>query len=406
VKTAGCFPVLVSCLLIAQAARAATRDVRAPLVILTAQGSKDTETTAFISSLRALAAEIGIVVSTEEVATLQEVRDAMLAEARGQRKPCLVAWISRENHLRRIHLFDPWSNQLRTRTIEVGASATANAESLALILRAELLAYFHEPVAAPSPVSPRPPPPAEPPPSEPPLPESRLAEPPLPESTLPEPSPSESPPPEPSPSESPPPEPSPSESPPPEPSPSESPPHPLPARGARWAASASYALGTFLRGQSLLQGAQLGLQHMWTHLRIGVGYGLFPGQNVPGQDTAITVRRHPVALDVGYASREHHRLRWVAETVLIGDWVSRQTSRAKLPLSAQPDAVHLLVGLGVRGRQELRLFRSLALALALGAEVPLNPIKFQIARGTRTETVASLAPVRFCIEVGIKVSAF
>ena len=148
-KTGGALPPLVACLLMAQAGRASTRDAHEPLVILTEQGSKDAEDTAFIASVRALAAEIGIVVSTEEVPSFQAVRDTLLAEARGQRKPFLVAWILRENNLRRIHLFDPWNNQLRTRTIEAGASATANAEALALILRAELLAYLHEPPPPP-----------------------------------------------------------------------------------------------------------------------------------------------------------------------------------------------------------------------------------------------------------------
>jgi hypothetical protein len=315
------------------------------LVILTEQGRKDAEDTAFFSSVRALAAEIGIAVSTEEVPSFQALRDTLLAEARGQSKPFLVAWILREDRVRRIHLFDPWKNQLRTRTIEAGTSATANAETLALILRAELFAYLQDQAPAPPPPPPPPPAPAPPPPPPPP--------------------------------------------PPPRPDPS-------------WAAAASYILGTFLRDQGLQQGAQLGLWHLGPHLRMGIGYVLVPGQDVHVQDVTMTVRRHPVDLDVGYASRQRHRLRWVAEAFLSGDLVSRHTSFAAPPLSAQPDGRRFLLSVGGRVRGELRIFRN----LAVGAEVPLNPYDFQVSRGTVSQTVARLSPVRVIAGLGISVMGF
>lgn len=326
---------------LAQAAGARTADQ--PLVILTEEGQKDAEDAAFFSSVRALAAEIGIAVSTEEVPTFQAVRDALLAEARQESKPFLVAWILREEGTRKIHLFDPWKNQLRTRTIEAGASATANAETLALILRAELLAHLNEPEPAP------PPPPAAPP-SPPPTPPPRLA--------------------------------------------------------PGWAAALSYWVGTFLRNQSVQHGARLGFWHLWPHLRVGVFYGLVSGQDVDAEDVTMTVRRHPFDVDVGYAFGEHHRLRFVAEAVLSGDVVTRHTSSAVAPLVAQPDARRLLLGVGARGRTELRLFRNLAFHLALGAEMPLAPHDFQIVRGTTSTTVARLSPVRVNAELGVSLYAF
>jgi hypothetical protein len=337
VKTVGAALVLVSWLLIGQAASADTRGTDRPLVILTEQGHKDTEDTAFLSSVRALAAEIGIVVTTEEVPSFHAVRDVLLAGAGSQRKPFLVAWILREASRRQIHLFDPWNNQLRTRSIEAGASATANAEALALILRAELVGYLHEP-PPPAPAAPPPPPP--------------------------------------------------------------------PAREPRWAASAAYAFGPFLRGQDLQQGARLGIEHLGPHLVIGVVYFLVPSQEVVGQAAAITVQRHPIDLHLGYASHEHGRLRWIAEAFTAGDWLSRHTSMATAPLSPQADAGHFLISVGARGRQEIRLFQHLALALALGVDIPMNPVDFQIVRGTTPETVARLSPVRFCAELGLKASAF
>jgi hypothetical protein len=147
---------------LAQAWPARAADQRAadqPLVILTEAGRKDAEDAAFFSSVRALAAEIGIGLSTQEVVTFEAVRDALLAQARQETKPFLVAWILRGEKTREVHLFDPWKNQLRTRTLAAGASATANAETLALILRAELLAYLNEPPPPPPPAPPPPPPP-------------------------------------------------------------------------------------------------------------------------------------------------------------------------------------------------------------------------------------------------------
>lgn len=343
VKTAGAVLGLASWLLIAQSATGDTRGTDTPLVILTEQGHKDAEDTAFLSSVRALAAELGVVVTTEEVASFAAVKDVLLAQARAQRKVFLVAWILRENNVRQVHLFDPWNNQLRMRTIDAGTSATANAEALALILRAELVAYLHE---APAPATP--PTPPQPPP----------------------------------------------------------PPPPAPAREPRWAATASYALGTFLRGQGLQQGARLGVEHLGPHARLGVVYGLVPGQDVVGQAAALTVHRHPIELHLGYASHEHGRLRWVAEAFATGDWLSRHTSVATAPLSAQPDAGHFLISVGARGRQEVRLFRHVALALGLGADVPVNPIDFQIVRGTTPETVARLSPIRFGAELGLELSGF
>jgi hypothetical protein len=138
-----------------------------PLVILTEEGREDEEDAAFFFSVRALAAEIGIGVSTHEVPSFEAVRDTLLAEAQQKTKLFLVAWILREKGIREIYLFDPWKNQLRTRTVEAGTSATANAETLALILRAELLAYLSEPPP------PAPPPPPPPPPPQPPRPDPR-----------------------------------------------------------------------------------------------------------------------------------------------------------------------------------------------------------------------------------------
>lgn len=140
---------------------AGARGTNQPLVILTEEGREDAEDAAFFSSVRALAAEIGIRVTTQEVPSFEAVRDILLAQARQEAKPFLVSWILREQGTRKIHLFDPWKNQLRTRMVEASASATANAETLALILHAELLAYLNEPPPPPPPLPPpRPPPPA------------------------------------------------------------------------------------------------------------------------------------------------------------------------------------------------------------------------------------------------------
>jgi hypothetical protein len=170
--------------------------------------------------------------------------------------------------------------------------------------------------------------------------------------------------------------------------------------------TATYWLGTFLRDQDPMHGARLGIEHMWRHLRLGLGYGLYPGQDVTRQGATLTLRRHPIDLHLGYASGEHLRLRWVAELLTSGDWVSRHTSQVQSPLAAQPDAGYFLVSAGARVRQELRLIRHLALVLALGLDVPLRSMELQTIRGTTTETIARTAPVRFRAELGLKLAAF
>ena len=330
----------VACPVRADGARATNQ----PLVILTEQGREDEEDAAFFSSVRALAAEIGIGVSTHEVPSFEAVRDTLLAEAQQKTKLFLVAWILREKGIREIYLFDPWKNQLRTRTVEAGVSATANAETLALILRAELLAYLSEP----------PPPPPPPPPSQ-----------------------------------SPPP-------PPPQP------PRPDP----RWALAVSYVAGTFLRDQGVQQGIGLDLAHRWSRLYVGAHYAFLSGQDVHTEEVTLTVRRSPFDLNVGYLSPQHHLLRFAAESFLSGDSVSRHTSFAATPLFAQPDDRRFVVGAGLRGHAELRIHRSLTVHLALGTEVPINPHDFQIMRGTTSTTVARLRPVRISGEVGVNILAF
>lgn len=146
--------------------------------------------------------------------------------------------------------------------------------------------------------------------------------------------------------------------------------------------------------------------YMGPHLSVALAYGLFPGREVTTPETSMTIRRHPGDLAVGYATLEHHRLRWVAEGFVSGDRISRRTSSATFPLSGQSDADFFLVSLGARGRQELRIFRHLALCLGLGADVLLNPVTFQRDRGNMFGTVARLSRVRFSAEVGIKILAF
>jgi hypothetical protein len=174
----------------------------------------------------------------------------------------------------------------------------------------------------------------------------------------------------------------------------------------RWAALASYAVGTFLRGHGLEQGARLGIARRWRPVHIAVGYGLFPATQVSGHDVVLTVKRHPVDVALGYASDEHYRMRWSAEAVMTGDWMARHTDSATAPLAARADASHFLLSLGARGRQDLRILRNVALSLAVGLDVPLNPVAFHVARGTTSETVARLSPVRFSAELGLTLSAF
>jgi hypothetical protein len=316
------------------------REMNQPLVILTEEGSGDAEEAAFFSSVRALAAEIGIGVSTQKVPSFDAIRDTLLAQARQETKPFLVAWILRETGIRKIHLFDPWKNQLRTRTVEAGASATANAETLALILHAELLAYLNEP--------PPPPPPAPLPP----------------------------------------------------------PPPPPPRPDPRWALGVSYVAGTFMRDQGVQQGIGLGLAHRWSRVYGGAHYAFVSNQDVHAEDVSMTVRRHPLDLDVGYASAEHQRLRLAVEAFLSGDSVSRHTSSAATPLLAQPDDRRFVVGAGLRARVEMRILRNLTVHLALGTEAPLNPHDFQITRGTTSTTIARLLPVRVICEAGVNILAF
>ena len=290
--------------------------------------------------MRALAAEIGIGVSTHEVPTFEAVRDTLLAGARQETKPFLVAWILREEGTRKIHLFDPWNNQLRVRTVQAGASPTANAETLALILRAELLAYLNEP------------PPAD----------AGAA-------TTPR---------------------------------HRRPRAPLPA--GHWRCPTSPGLSCATSTCSRASGWALpitGLACAWAPTT-----GFCPVKTCGAEDVALTVRRHPFDLDVGYASSEHHRLRLVAEAFLSGDLVSRHTSFAAEPLLAQPDDRRFVMGAGLRGRVEQRVFRNLIVHLTLGIEAPLNPHDFQITRGTTTTTVARLSPVRVSGEAGVNILAF
>jgi hypothetical protein len=340
-KTAVLLLPLVSSLaglLLSLRAQATERDAHAPLVIITERGKGDAEDTAFFSSVQALAAEIGIVVTTEEVPSFRAVRDTLLAETRAKQKPFLVAWILREKSLRTIHLFDPWENQLRTRTLEVAGSSAASAEALALILRAELLAYLEEP--------PPPPPPAPPPPQAPPPPSPRLS------------------------------------------------------------LMALYAPGTFLSGEGVMHGGRFAIQYYWMPLTFGIAYRLSPAEQVSGDDTVLTIRRHAADLDLGWMSAEYRRLRWAAEAFVCGDWISRHTSSAVPPLSPTADAGSFLVSVGARGRQQLRFSSTLAVSVAWAIELPLNRPELQVVRGTRSEMVARGSAVRLGAELGIVYSPF
>lgn len=334
---------LALALAFAHAVRAeGARATNQPLVILTEDGRGDAEDAAFFSSVRALVGELGIGVSTHEVPTFKAVRDTLLSEAQQKTKLFLVAWILREKGRREIYLFDPWKNQLRTRTFEAGSSATANAETLALILRAELLAYL-----------------SEPPPSPPPQPES--PPPPPPQSPRPEPP---------------------------------------------WAMAVSYVAGTFLRSQSAQQGIGLALERRWFRLYGGARYGFWPGQDVHAEEVTLTLHRCPFDLHVGYFSPERNVVRLAAEAVLSGDSVSRHTDFAAASLSAQPDDRRFVVGAGLRGRAEVKILRNLTVHLALGIEAPLNPHDFRVLRGTTSTTVARLSPIRVTGEVGVNILAF
>jgi hypothetical protein len=340
-RTITAFLFFVSCWLLARPAWASTRNADSPLVVLTEEGRKDAEDAAFFSSVRTFAAEIGIAVSKEDVPSLLSVRDALLAETRGQRKPFLVAWILREGQARTIHLFDPWNNQLRTRTIEASASVSASAEAMALILRAELVAYLQEPPSPSLPTSPAPPAPPPPPVSE-----------------------------------------------------------------TRMALLGAYSVETFLRGQGLQDGVRVGGEIAWHGILVGLSCRLSSASELNSQGAAVTVRRHPLMLNLGYVSHEYRRLRWGGDVFVVGDWISRHTSTALSPLAPTIDSGNYMVSVGGRGLQELRLFRHLALLVTLGADVPLNPLQFQVLRGTTTQTVGSVCRVCVAAEVGLGVPLF
>lgn len=333
-------------------ARAAdVRSADRPLVILTETGHADAEDEAFFGSLRAHAGELGMVISTRDVDSLSSVREALVREAQKASKPFLVAWVLREGVVRKLHLFDPWSNQLRTREIESSGSAPANAETLALILRAELIAYLSEP-----PPEPPPPPPAPPPPTPPVVP------------TVPS--------------------------------------VPPPAE-ARLFTDLAFAGGTFLRGWDPWLGARIAVAYRWGLLRVGAGYWLLPAhsldRSLADQSAAFVLHRHPFDLSLGLASAQR-RLRFVGAVSFTLDVVSRHTLWAASPLSATADEFRLLCAGAAKGRAELSLFRGLSLYLGAGAEVPLNPFDFRLTRGGTTTTLARMAPVRGLAELGLSAS--
>jgi hypothetical protein len=111
----------------AEGVRATTQ----PLVILIEEGREDAEDAAFFSSVRALAGEIGIGVSTLEVPSFKAVRDTLLSEAQQTTKLFLVAWILRDTGIREMYLFDPSKNELRMRTASMGAADNTEAVALA-----------------------------------------------------------------------------------------------------------------------------------------------------------------------------------------------------------------------------------------------------------------------------------
>ena len=343
-KWCGALISLWLCLAFApRAGHAASRSAKLPLVILTEHGRKDAEDLAFFASLRVHAAELGMLVSTHEVPEFSSVRETLLADARQGSKPFLVAWILREKGVRKLHFFDPWNNQLQVRSVEVGDSATANAESLALILRAELVAYLNEPPP------PLPPPPLPPPPPPPPV---------------------------------------------------------VPPPAPRWGAAASLTLGTFLRDRAPWTGLHLQAWHAWKRIRLGVGIFAQTGHEIEVDGTKMVLHRYPAELFAGYASGERYRVRLVVTAGLSGELVTRNTSFATAPLSALPASYRFLAASILRGGTEIRLSPHLAAHLALGAEVPLNPHDFQITRGGSTETVARLSPIRATLDVGLTLTEF
>ena len=161
-----------------------------------------------------------------------------------------------------------------------------------------------------------------------------------------------------------------------------------------------------MRDQGVQQGIGLGLAHRWSRVYGGAHYAFVSNQDVHAEDVSMTVRRHPLDLDVGYASAEHQRLRLAVEAFLSGDSVSRHTSSAATPLLAQPDDRRFVVSAGLRARVEMRILRNLTVHLALGTEAPLNTHDFQITRGTTSTTIARLVRVRVIGEAGVNILAF
>jgi hypothetical protein len=315
-------------------------DVRSadrPLVILTETGHADSEDEAFFGSLRAHAGELGMATGTRDVESLSSVREALVREAQKTAKPFLVAWVLRDGDVRKLHLFDPWTNQLRTREIDNSGSPAANAENLALILRAELIAYLSEPPPPPPPSPPSPPP--APPPAPPP-PETRVF------------------------------------------------------------ADAAFAAGTFLRGWDPWLGARLAIAYRWGFVRWGAGYTLLPGHSLGNEATDFELRRHPSDLFLAIASSEG-ALRFVGGVAFSVDVVRRHTALATAPLSRTRDESRLLYAVAAKGRVELRLGRGFSLYLGAGAEVPLNPFDFRLTRGDTVTTLARMAPLRGLTELGL-----
>jgi hypothetical protein len=167
-----------------------------------------------------------------------------------------------------------------------------------------------------------------------------------------------------------------------------------------------YVAGTFLRDQGVQQGIGLGLAHRWSRVYAGAHYAFLSDKDVRTEEVSMTVRRHPLYLDVGFSSPEHHRLSLGAGAFLSVDSVSRHTSFVATPLLAPPDDRRFVVSAGLCGRAEVRVLRNLTVHLALGPEAPLNPYDFQIMRGITSTTVARLSPVRVSGEVGVNILAF
>lgn len=184
------------------------------------------------------------------------------------------------------------------------------------------------------------------------------------------------------------------------------PPSPKPETESLIDLEPAYAINVHSSADPAVSGFSLGLAvHLGKGWAVSAAYLFFAELKENGADVELSLRRHPTWLGGRYAHR-FGAFDVGAGLALVIDYLSESISTFSPNLAAQPGGSDVQISAVPMFRASLGVFESIRVFVAVGAEIPINPVRYVADDSNGKQVVYESWPVQPMGLAGLSLGIF